>query len=602
MKSPCLRSGFVLVVALVFLTLFFAAASGLYLSREMWAFRATKQVDVSLAEMQARADASAWLVQVRSEVQSAPLDDGALSFALPEASARSQCSFGTLDEGSSPYGFLAVSPYPELPPEADVVSVPLWFDLDQASYEVRQLPLDPYYSVFGSLGYVGALFRRELNESGRALRQGRFAAETTSVRAWASVDGALPAQLVWRVVPVSVFTLFVGSAPQGDLSAVGLGTWLQTSSSPYSSAGYEVASCGVGRIYVEGPAVALAPISLSLPLVATGGIFADPPSGGASGGSYFLSFPDHLGGGYFSASPYTAAVFRQARLSLYRGLLVGPDDGPARLLRPGMELGADGVWRPLGLAFSGGLIDHYHDVASVVVTADTDTQTLSLAYDAAQFDGGVQAQVDAFLQLVADGGAWSWDVAEELLFEPPLLFFDQFTKIPFTIAVEFVGGDADTYVLRVDLPSVDALTDDPASRKLTLACGNTVRLSGGFNGAGSSLAVMLVSPRVHVDTADPEVTIRGVVLTEAPSVSNPFYIPVGATNIPTVNLVGSLVLWRRLDSSVPSGECPFNLAPAVDLLTGSVVPPSVPAMTDVRLGARGYRLYRILPHELDEDS
>lgn len=581
--NPCLgrarpQQGFVLVLALVVLTLLFAAASGLYLNRQMWSFASVKQLDRVAMDVSSRADAQNWILQFRNTWQTAGEWGSPQNGVLNLTSSPVALSGGSVITVPGGGNFTAVSPYPKYPDILGSLELPYIFSTAQASSPAPYISGEPFWGTRSAVGGLGVIFRREMNDSTYTERKDRFIRPDSTgsgsrLRAWFSLDGALPLTMVFRVLPVSVFTLFVGQGGEAGASdMVELGSWLVSDTFPYSVGDYSVSEVGVGRVYVEGKAKAVSEISTGFPMVATGG-FVESSSG------ITLNFPIVFGGSSHRAVWADDPDFLDRRHSDFRGMLVTSSDSPARLLRRDLAF-ADGRWHCPD--FSRLTTRMQNSGVGVTITATIANYAnldkgLSCSSDPSQLSSGDQAAFKNPLY-------WAWDIPnKELVFTPPAGFIGGFSPSPGSLCVKFVGADKNDYTFRIALP-------DPGRDFTLLVPENPVVLQDGFNRAGTR-AAMVVSPRIYVDGSSPE--IRGVVITQG-TFPNEAILYKGAGAAPNVLIQGALVLWRRL-ASVPAGSyvAPISLNPVDNYLSGVWIPPLTPAVTDVRASSDGFRVYDI---------
>ena len=588
MKNISQRGGFALVLALVVLTFLFAAVGGLAVSRQMWGFTSTKQLDRSTLDLVTRADSSMWFSDFRTALQ----QDGTLDFAASPVLLDTPAEF---DYGVSGHSSLfdAVTPYPTYPTTVSSMAIPFLFDTSLTQATGMLGGFDPYWGLRSYVGGFGVQFSREMSESGRDLRVGRFDAGTTRLRAWMSVDGARQLLVGIRIFPVSVFTLFCAAPAAGVDSVVSLSdSWLMSSGLPYSYGGMSTASVGMGRIYVEGMVQPSSALTWGLPAVATEGMVS-------GGGSLGFVFPDYLGGGTASGLSYDSITFLQARYAVCKGMLATGADIPQRLMRPGMVRGGDLRWRARDFSDSAGLGGALDNAVAAKVRVSVPSGVVSLvAYDASAFNGGVAAERALFLS------AWTVNMTtQEVIYSPPAGFYDGFLglggKPPLSVSVEVVDAMSQPlagYKLRLRVPSVVGLSSSAVWQKLTvvsLSC--PLVLEGGFNALGGDAGSMLVSPMVYVShpavfSPSARYAVNGVVVTEAYSPEEPFLSDGVYTN--TVDLVGSLVVWRRL-AAAPGTTLPVSLTPDVSYLSGAKLPVLVPAVSDLRVSNQDMSLYQI---------
>jgi len=252
-------AGFVLVLALVVLSLMFAAAAGLSLARQFWGFSSSKQVDRVLMEASIAADMALWFTVFRSQVQDAATSAttltpntprGGVDFAPPgvqsavEASlqnaglswpSRALTVVGSMNSTASE---LFTPPsgvnYPEFPPGVGTWSFDLFFRLEAAPAVISggslqdlsgSIPFpmasrDPFFGTYSRVHGMPLLFRREMNDSQYGERVGRYGEDTTKLRAWYSIDGAGNMGAGLRSFPLSQFTLF-SAQPSPTLQASG---------------------------------------------------------------------------------------------------------------------------------------------------------------------------------------------------------------------------------------------------------------------------------------------------------------------------------------------------------------------------------------------
>lgn len=583
--------GFVLVLSLVVMTLVFAAASGLYLNRQMWAFSSTKQLDQAIMAVSARADAQNWVIQFRDAWQS----NLTLNLATSPIALSGGSTVGLIGGGG---GFTAALPYPQYPVSVGTLGLPFKFNTSMDIVPQVYVTGEPYWGLDSYLGAVDVLFRREMNDDDFIVRRDRFTPPSapgpdssrsgSHLRAWYSLDGALPVSMVFRVVPLSAFTLFVGAPMAGVSSDVPVSSaWLKSGGVGYDHGGYVVSDVGVGRLYVEGVMNAGSLITSGFPIGSTSGFSL------TGGGSFELLFPSASGGGSQSASWTTEQEFRNNRYSIYRGMMVTSSDAPSRLLRHGVAK-SGGKWVPIPLGTADPNVPGYADrvgaFSAVSITANVVNHVLSATRDPARFTGNMAN----FTALSSSGGAWTWDVPNsQLIFSPPSSsWLNGFGNLD-SLKVTFRNGNGTlntSYKLRVVCPN--------PGRPFTLVVpSNPLVLEAGFNYAGTQ-ASMLVAPDVYVDdtpTSSGPYVIKGVLLTEAASADLPVYYA-GSGTVPLVSLEGSLVVWRKTNR-VSGALAGFQVTPSLSYLQGTVVPPICPAAVDVRASSPGFKIYDVGAYE-----
>lgn len=577
------RSGFVLVLALIVLTLLFAAASGLYLNRQMWAFASTKQMDQTVMDVSSRADAQNWILQFRDVWQGTGTTDGTLNLTTSAVSLSGLSSSSITGGGS----FQAVGPYPKYPDTLGTIVLPQRFDTSITSNPARYVSGEPFWGTRGIVGALGVLFRREMGD-GYAERQNRFTAPNltngtgSKLRAWYSLDGALPLTMVFRVFPVTAFTLFVGYGSAAAPTLVDINsTWLGSDATNYTVGSaptqYQVSSMGSGRIYVEGQLRLQSDIATGFPIVATDGFVPNAYT-------FTLNFPDAYAGGTGGvtddATWATDETFRNNRYSLYRGMMVTSSDAPARLLRRGSVF-SDGRWRGSRVV----------DLAGAMVSS----ATIAPAVQIVQISADVTKQGEAGRGITCTSSAsfsaadrmliqtyFTWNAtASELVFQPPAAYAS-----PESLVVSLIGTGNATYSVRAVVPQL--------TTPFTLVVPNhPLILQDGFN-QGGLLAAMVVSPKVCVANSGAAGTkyIKGAVITEAYSPESPIYFS-GANPAPLVELQGPLIIWHRLDADPGIVMVPLKLLPIRNYLSGVWVPPLTPAVADVRASSDGFRIYDI---------
>lgn len=567
------ESGFVLVLALVVLTLLFAAASGLYLNRQMWAFASTKQLDQTAMDVSTRADAQNWILQFRNEWQQT--SDGILRLNTTPVSLASRSAFTNTGGGVFP----PLDPYPTYPAIGSFVTMPERFDTSLARNPAPYVSGEPFWGTGSLVGALGVVFKREMDGAERA---NRFVVPdlTTGggshLRAWYSLDGALPLTTVFRVLPVSVFTLFVGAGPSGALDTIDLSPTvaptdpgLESVGDPYTygtaPTDYTVDQIGVGRIYVEGKIRSMGNIETGFPVVATEGFVTN-------GKSFTLYFPQLFGGGTTTATLSSDADFRNNRYSTYRGMMVTSSDSPTRLLRRGSTFDTT-TTRWVGstvtnLATSLGL------GVQASITANVVTKTFTV------WPSGYNALTTHL--------SWS-GTGNELVFRPPSGYFATFATPPQSLAVYFTGTGASSYSLRLALPS-------PGVPFTVVVPSNPVIIEDGFNAANASTAqaAMLVAPTVYLAESSPGAQgayqFFGTLITEAHDPMAPVLYK-GAATPPQLEVQGSLVVWRRLAAAPTEPTVQARLLPQLNYLTGAWIPPLTPAVVDVRASSEGFRIY-----------
>jgi hypothetical protein len=576
MKNTNLRSlrpqgGFVLVLALVILTLLFAAASGLYLNRQMWAFASTKQMDQTVMDVSTRTDAQNWVLQFRNAWQASA--DGLINLSNSPV----PLSGGSLSSISGGGNFQAVSPYPKYPTSLGSLTIPNFFPTNGLSTPAPYVAGEPFWGTRSVIGALGVTFRREMGGGSYTERDERFIVPNLTnntgshLRAWFSMDGALPLNMVFRVLPVTSFTLFVAGG-QFNPPRVELGAWMNSLATSYTLGPYSVSQIGQGRIYVENSVEASANVSSGFPIVATGGFLP-------SGFNFNLYFPTLLGGGTQAATWPNGddAQFRAARYSTFRGFLVTSSDAPARLLRRGVVFN-DNRW---GAAQVQALATNMVASTSIQITANVDAQTIGISSDLTQFPISQHA---AFTNPLY----WLWDVPnQELRFAPPAGFLAGFGTPPKSLAITLTGASAPNYSVRVRMAN--------AGVPFTIVVpGNPLVLENGFNQDGT-VPAMLVAPRIQFSAvASGPYRIRAAVVTEARVPRYPIVFKGASGNpIPNVELQGPLIIWRQISGIVPGTPVGLTLTPVLNYLDGTWVPPLTPAVVDVRASTEGFKIYEL---------
>jgi hypothetical protein len=248
------QGGFTLVLALVVLSVMFAAAAGLSLARQFWGFSASKHLDRVLMEASVAADMSLWFSVFRAQVQDSALV-GASSYPNVDfgvASTQQQAATSMASKGlvwpskavSVVYPITANATAPLfVPPDASkypefASGVSTWhFDrlfrlepratwLPDSKQDLKgtvPYPMgakDPYFGSYSRIHGMPLLFRREMEDKVYKERMGRFVEGETKLRAWYSIDGAGNLGAGIRSLPISQFTLF-STQPYGAAQGEG---------------------------------------------------------------------------------------------------------------------------------------------------------------------------------------------------------------------------------------------------------------------------------------------------------------------------------------------------------------------------------------------
>jgi hypothetical protein len=595
------QQGFALVMVLVFMVLVFAAAAALFNTRQMWAFASQKQLDSTLMDIASTSDAKAWNLSLRDAVQAAGEIDLTQEFSIGNPSIVSSGS--AYNQKISGLGdFPPKAAYPAHGLAEDTYPLPVLIPITPFNEleSVRYGSKDHYYGAPSIVWGAGAHFEREMDDTVYDLREGRFSAVTTKLRAWQSIDGALPSRLVARSMPVSAFTYFVGRSSEAG-STVTVGTSDSESglnfirlNSSYSMGDFR-GMAGCGRIYVDGALNVNSTqeiFRVGLPLVATDGL--------TEGSVLQFAFPRHLGGG---ASPVleVSSDFRRTNHATTRGLYLSNYDTPARFLSPTAV--RDGSRWVNGSLLS--VIEAIAVVEPEYIVINVNNASVGVQ----PVEGEIYTPFSGF----ADAFRVDTDAKTILVSPFPGFFADGFSPL---MRVKVIGTDAEQYVIRISVPSVADLfvtgTGNPpftGYKGFTFVSTNPVVLMGGLNGLSRNLPAMIISPEVRVErwpTFENNFQVNGVIVTESGSAEAPIRYygdDSGLVESPSLDIVGSLVVWRHT-SVVPGGiPVPLTLQPSLVYLQGSALPIGVPAVTDVQLLTEGFWTFKpsaVTPEDQDD--
>jgi hypothetical protein len=570
--------GFAMVTALVVTTVMFVIVGSLATTRQMWGFFSTKQLDKSNVELPARADSANWLRKNRLDL-----------FSNGEIASRIYLSSGEVARvdymqysgfGADPQPFPPLMPnYPDYDSNNFTLQVVDFYSqlAGENALTYPQGAYDPFYGVPNFGGLFWTSFRREMPEDIRQVREGRFAPETTQLRAWASIDSALVSDVSYRRLPVSAFTLY--AVPVGSFNnVVDISLGLLPLELPYSGSGYTVADAGIGRVYVDGVTdFSSNAVTLGFPIVSTMGF--------TNIGEINLVFPTHLGGGTHSitATNYNLKAHRYLK---YRGMLADSADRPQRLISSFLENASPFPAQSFAQFVN---TQFYANPLSTVVrcslnTASTNNIVQVTATHPTLFNSSDIVHIEST-------NVWQVDHTNKLVtLSFPTNYFNSsiFSLPPASIFFNFTGPSAADYKLRVNIPSLAALSADPSRQKFTIVTTNTLVLPpGGFNINASGTGAMLVAPRIVQESGAG--LIGGVVITTARNHAAAVYPQPTNVSLVAVDLVGSLVLF--VDPTQPLNYHPLRLYPDANYLSGASIPPAVPATLDFRLRNEDIQVY-----------
>jgi hypothetical protein len=589
--------GFAMVLALVIMTVMFVVVGSLSNTRQMWGFFSTKQLDKSTIEFAARADSNTW---VRLNRESLLRNPWSINGPIYLDAQHPPSTVVFLQQGGAqPFPALMVDEFgdPDYPTYGtNLVSLTLPFVYNPGTNSIlttRKGAFDPYWGMSGYGGSFAVMFKREMPDDVREVREGRFDAATTQLRAWMSIDAALITRVRYRTMPMSAFTYHFVSSVGTVATPVPITTnFIAPSPDSYNFDGYDVGEVGMGRIYVDGIVNFLStptnnrPV-LGFPIVGTKGFM--------NLGPVTLNFPTVYGGGSLSTN-LSSTTFYAHRYALYKGMLISSTEVPQMLL-------SQFATQTPGFGFhsrtlADGILSRYQsEGVAVYITYDTSNSNNPISFSgftADDFDGGVSGQDTLLTQ--TNGGMWNIDYTNNTVtFSPPLNYFNNFTKPPSSIHFRFTGTNSNAFKLRLTVPSVGALGTTDDARRLSIITPATVVISpSGFNSDNSGLGSMIVSPRIEVDSTTTPVNIGAYVVTQGveANITRPLFAfdpastPAGLTH----QITGGLS-YTMSTGAIPSGTLPVRVQPSIGYLQGTTVPPAVPAVFDFRVAGQDIKVY-----------
>jgi hypothetical protein len=602
------NNGFAMVLALVVMTVMFVVVASLSSTRQMWGFFSTKQLDRANIDFPTKADSENWFRlnreslfrngSVTAPVYLVAAGSGG-SIASASGDAASTVVFFAQD-GDEPFPAVILdgngSPdYPTYGTNVVTFDVPFQFNLGAnpvlpGRTGANDPPYDPYWGMMRYGGSYGVMFKREMLESSREIREERFN-DNTQLRAWMSIDGALRTFIRYRVMPMSAFTYYYAPTYTG-LTSVGVTTnHITPLSAAYNYDGYSVSSIGMGRIYVDElvnfqtSGTTNNPV-LGFPIVATHGFtnlgtttFHTPLVYGVSNGGTIVT-------------NLNTTNFWPHRYAALKGMLLSSDDVSQRLITRFANTAPPFRSRELQQGVMSNYVNNFGSTA-VRVRLDTATNTTLLE------SGGPQSSLLLSTNAV---GMWAVDHTNRLVtLRPSLNYFTNFVVPPSSIFFEFYGPNAASYKLIVNVPSVAALGVTAEQQQLSVISSNTIVIpTTGFNSDNSGNGAMLVSPRIEIDSPTSPVNIGGYVITggsvtqaQGP-VLRPFY-QYAITNVPDPmhTITGGLAYFGTAPNIV-GGTLAARIVPSVGYLQGTTVPPAVPAVFDYRIAAQDMVIYQMI--------
>ena len=622
------QGGFAIVLALVVLSVLFAAAGGLALSRQTWGFSSVKQLDKALMESSVMGDSTLWFSKVRQVLenqfsQGQPLDFSSYSVQASLSPTPSRAVSYVAEKGkdddsedddsendsrdsqNDPGTPLFVVPegqsYPEYPSNMGVWELPRFYQLPKGSSQENPFSFsfsDPFYGSSSLVYGFGVLFPREMDDKVNKARVGRFSKEDTQLRAWYSVDGAGVTMVGMRYMPLSQFTLFSTEDALGrdlELSE----SFLGNSSEPYSydfngEVAYAANRMGIGRVYVEGKARVVDSLCLGFPLVATGGYFS--PQGLPLSGQP-LSFRVCYGSSDSTISYSNFSDYIKWKGILGGFMVVSSDMSPCRLLRSFSESMGVNKYRNKDLASYAKDWNGYALRLGIGKNSSGD--------DVLQILGGLNFSQSEETQILE-----SWllnNSTKTLRFSPgsasiqPYYEGFRFSNAPLVVSVDKTVYDAG-YDVSLNVPSVYALSENSENRRLTVISSGPLRLEGDFNRDEPDKrdsGTMIVAPRLLVDGGS---RISGIFVTETPDPRSPF---LSSVNRNVVTLRGGLIVWNRVSEFLgwDSLSVPVTLVADAGYISGVRLPYSSrgidgswegpPIVVDTRVYQDSLELYKL---------
>jgi len=588
------NSGFAMVTALVIMTAVFIMAGSLATTRQMWGFFSTKQLDRSAIELPARVDSANWLMQNRYLLLSGKqipfnvflynITAGIVTTTSNNPAQLQDLQYAAMND---------VQPFPPvlpLYPDYDTNSFSLTLDY---LYKSRPLEImmttpqgayDPYFGIT-NFGYAfGVVFKREMKDTLREARQGRFDSNLTQLRAWSSIDSALLTDVGYRRFPLSAFTLFTGNTTVSTYAPI-VGGLITPSTNSYSTFDYSVDQVGIGRVYVDGVAnFASNTMTLGFPMVANKGY--------TNTTSLNLFFPNYLGGGSATVSALGSS-YKKNRYFVYRGMLASSYDRPQRLIGMYQVTNFPYFSKTIQTIISEAYITP-SDSVSVKLQLNTENtnNVVTMTSYALGFDGADPVQV----QRAVSTNIWTVNhAASNVTLNIPDGYFDatNFVTAPTSILFSFVGTNSSPYRLRVNVPSVGRLSTDPSRQKLSIITSNSMVIeTNGFNADYSGWGSMLVSPIIFAaGVSGSSMNVGGTVMTRGrgTDLKNRVILSETTGALISLNLKGSLIVFNA--SSPSTSTTSINLIPDPNYLSGVVTPPSVLTGLDFRVRQEEMRTY-----------
>jgi hypothetical protein len=605
-KSP---QGFAMVMALVIMTAVFVMAGSLATTRQMWGFFSTKQLDRSNVEIPARADSASWLLQNRylllrnkqitqntylfnitnGIVTGVPTTSGPNVNGPANPAVLWDLQYANTTSDMQPF-----PPFDVLYPDYDTNTFTLTLDprwgprTNEFMLTTEQGAYDPYYGITNTGYSWGVVFRREMEETNRESRMGRWDESTTQLRAWASMDASLITYASYRRFPLSAFTLYLTTVSHTTIPS--LANLLQPLSTNYNFYGYNVSNVGVGRVYVEGTAnFGSNNMVLGFPMVANRGY--------TNTSQINFHFPSHLGGGsqVVVANP---ADYKKNRYFVYRGMLASSYDRPQRLIGLHQTNVDPFGSMPIATVISNLYVNTPGSVSvSLGLNTDNPTNVVTLGNSGLGFNGGDINQASR----ISSTNIWAVDHTNRVvtlrLTNAGFFNSTNFSVAPTSILFQFTGTNASQWVLSVNVPSIANLSSDPNRQKLSLITTGTMVIEPtGFNSDFSGQGSMIVSPMIRVSgTTGSTVNIGGTVFTRSfgTDLRNRTILAYPTTSSPTLtaNVVGSMILVSQVQFPPAGSTTAVQLTPDIRYLSGQSIPPVVPTALDMRITGEEMKTY-----------
>lgn len=601
--------GFAMVIALIIMTVMFVVVASLSASRQMWGFFSTKQLDKANIEFATKADSENWFRLNRETLLRDPwtLSNSIFMAATatgdgPLAGNQASLVMYMQQGGDEPFRAVitnssGVNDYPTYGTNSFSLDVPPIFARGtNILFTDRVGAFDPYWGVAGYGGQYSVMFKREMPESVRELREGRFDTNTTQMRAWMSIDAALIARVRYKVLPMSGFTYyFVSSTGTAPITVPITTNFITPLADAYSFRGYSVSGVGMGRIYVDGvvnfaTSGATNQPTLGFPIVGTKGY--------TNLGTTTMNFPSVYGGGSVTTN-LTYSNFYPHRYIRYKGMILNSSDTPQRLIsRFYNESTNTNTYGFYSKTFTNGILSMYQSLltASAYLSLDVSSTTNKIrldTYDPLKF-GGNNTNQENFL--LSTNNMWAINhTTKEVTLSPSANYFTNFGLLPpSSIYFKFNGTGATNYKLRVNVPSVANLGTTVEQQKLSVISPATVVVSSnGFNSNNSGSGAMIVSPRIVVDSTN-AVNIGAYVVTQGVQDNilkplfafNPATTPANLTHTITGGLSFTMIAGTGTNDSRP-----VKIIPSLEYLKGNHMPPSVPALFNIRIAEKELDVY-----------